>query len=63
MSEPDDILKCLICLAVAIDPWQHGVCGRLFCEICLNEHGKDKPCPNCRMKKPLLQYFKDSKSK
>ena len=61
MSEPDDALKCLICLAVARDPWQHGKCGRLFCEKCLNKYGKDKFCPNCRMKNP--QYMEDARSK
>ena len=60
VSEPDDALKCLICLAVARDPWQHGKCGRLFCEKCLNEYGKDKPCPNCRTEEPV--YFEDNKS-
>ena len=40
VSEPDNDLKCLICLKVAEEPWQHGKCGRLFCEKCLNEHGK-----------------------
>ena len=61
ISEPDDSLKCLLCLAVARDPWQHGKCGRLFCYECLKKYGKDKPCPNCRMKQPL--YFEDCKSK
>ena len=61
VSEPDDALKCLICLAVARDPWQHGECGRLFCQSCLNKHGKGKPCPNCRMEQP--QYLMDAKSK
>ena len=42
------------------DPWQHGECGRLFCEDCLNEYGKKKPCPNCRMEPP--SYFKDNRS-
>ena len=61
VPEPDDALKCLICLAVARDPWQHGKCGRLFCEDCLPKHGKDKPCLNCRMEQP--QYLEDMKSK
>ena len=61
LSEPDDGLKCLICLEVAEDPWQHGECGRLFCEKCLNEHGSHKPCPNCRQARP--QYLKDGRSK
>ena len=60
VSEPDDTLKCLICLAVARDPWQHGECGRLFCEKCLNKYGKEKPCSNCRTEQPT--YFKDNKS-
>ena len=61
VSEPDDSLKCLICLAIARDPWQHGKCGRLFCESCLNSYGKHNPCPNCRMKGP--QYMEDTRSK
>ena len=60
--EPDDALKCLICLEVATDPLQHGKCGRLFCEACiLWKYGEDKPCPNCRMSAP--QYFEDNRSK
>ena len=60
LSEPTDALKCLICLDVAEEPWQHSKCGRLFCEKCLNNYGRDKPCSNCRMEKP--QYFEDSRS-
>ncbi len=59
-AEPDDALKCPICLEVAVLPWQHGTCGRLFCKECLEKYGKDKPCPNCRAKKP--SYFEDTKS-
>ena len=61
VSEPDNDLKCLICLKVAEEPWQHGKCGRLFCEKCLNEHGKKKPCSNCRQEQ--LQYLEDGRSK
>ena len=60
VSEPDDALKCLICLEVAEEPWQHGKCGRLFCKKCLDKHGKNKPCPNCRREGP--QYLEDGKS-
>ena len=62
-SEPDDALKCMICLSVAKDPWQHGheECGRLFCKECIDKNGEDKPCPNCGMEQP--QYFPDSRSK
>ena len=60
VSKPDDDLKCFICLAVARDPWQHGKCGSLFCEKCLNKHGKEKPCPECG-KGP--QYMEDSRGK
>lgn len=59
-SEPDDSLKCLICLEVAKNPWQHGKCGRLFCKECLDKIGAYQPCPNCRMEHP--QYFEDNKS-
>ena len=60
VSEPDDEYKCLICLEVAEEPWQHGECGRLFCEKCLNKLGRNKPCPNCR---GGPQYFKDARGK
>ena len=60
VSEPDDVLKCLICLAVARDPWQHVKCGRIFCQNCLNRYGKNKPCPNCRMEPPM--YMEDARS-
>ena len=59
--EPDDALLCQICLAVARDPWQHGKCGKLFCEKCINRYGKRKPCPNCRAEQP--KYMEDTKSK
>ena len=61
LSQPDDALKCLICLEVAEEPWQHGKCGRLFCEKCLNKLGRKKPCPHCRQKQP--QYLEDGRSK
>ena len=60
VSEPDDALKCLICLDVARDPMQHGECGKLFCKECLEKHGKDRPCPNC---KTQSEYYRDNKSK
>lgn len=61
ISEPPDSLKCLICLDVAEEPWQHAKCGRLFCRKCIEDYGKTKLCPFCRNKKP--QYFEDNKSK
>lgn len=48
VGELDDELKCLICLDVAKDPLQHETCGKLFCEECIEKHGKEKPCPYCR---------------
>ena len=60
ISDPDSALLCVICLEAAEEPWQHGKCGRLLCEECLEELGRDKPCPNCRMEQP--QYFEDNKS-
>ena len=59
VSEPDDALKCLICLEVAKEPRQHEKCGRLFCKKCLYEYGKVKPCPSCRDVQP--QYFMDAR--
>ena len=32
----------------------------LFCEKCLDEYEKDKPCPNCKMEK--AEYLEDNKS-
>ena len=41
--EPDDELKCVICLEVAREPFQHEECGKLLCKECLEEYGRDKP--------------------
>jgi hypothetical protein len=60
VAELDDALKCLICLEVANDPLQHEGCGKLFCKECLEKHGRDKPCPNCRGEG---NYYRDNKSK
>ena len=60
VTEPDDELKCLICLDVARDPLQHEECGKLFCRECLEKHGKKKPCPNCKTKDS--KYYQDKKS-
>ena len=61
ITEPDDDLKCMICMSVAKDPWKHRKCGRLFCKECINKYGEGIPCPNCRKKKP--RYFEDTRSK
>ncbi len=61
VKEPPDSLKCLICMMVVSDPWQHGDCGRVYCKVCLDEFRKVKDiCPNCRAKSPVL--FKDGRS-
>ena len=60
VSEPDDALKCPICLDVAEEPWQHVECGRIFCKECLDKYGRDKCCSYCTMDQP--QYFPDNKS-
>ena len=60
ISEPDEDLKCVICLEVARDPMQHEECGKLFCKECLEKYSKDKPCPNC---KTGSRYYRDNKSK
>ncbi len=59
--EPNDVLKCLICFELCEDPWQHEKCGRLFCRKCVEDYGREKPCPNCREKRP--KYFEDNRSK
>ena len=61
VSEPDDDLKCLICLGIARDPLQHEECGKLFCKVCLEKYGKNKPCPNCRAKQS--HYYADKRSR
>lgn len=61
LSDPDDELKCPICLEVSEEPWQHGRCGRLFCKQCLEKYGRGKPCPHCMERRP--DYFEDTKSK
>lgn len=62
LSEPPDGLKCLICMLVARQPYQHGVCGKLFCESCLEEYtSRTRSCPHCRDRE--AQYFQDNRSK
>ena len=61
LSEPADILKCLICLSVARDPRQHEECGKLFCSECIEKYGTDKPCPNC--KQTGTQFYKDNRGR
>ena len=61
LSEPDDALKCPICLSIAREPRQHEECGKLFCNACIEKYGTHKPCPNC--KKSGAQFYKDHRSK
>ncbi len=60
LTELDQDLKCLICLGVAKKPLQHEACGKLFCKECLERHGREKPCPNCR--DTNSHYYVDNKS-
>jgi len=60
LTQPDDSLKCAICLEIADLPKQHEDCGRLFCSKCIERHGT-KPCPVCRAKNP--KYFLDKRGK
>lgn len=61
LTEPDDALKCLICLGIAKKPRQHSKCGKLFCKDCIERYGKEKACPHCKREQP--QYFGDTRSK
>ena len=61
VTEPADDLKCLICLDVAQHPLQHEVCGKLFCKECLEKHGRDKPCPNCKVQGQSSKYYEDKR--
>ena len=60
ITEPDESLKCSICLEVAVDPKQEEGCGKLFCRECIRKNGS-QPCPNCRTGHP--NYYNDKKSK
>ena len=60
VTPASDCLLCPVCLDVSSDPWQHDKCGKVFCRKCLEQYGKDQPCPHCREKQP--QYFEDTKS-
>lgn len=59
ITQPDNDLKCVICLDVAREARQHEECGKLFCRECIEKNGK-RPCPNCRAQNP--HYYKDLKS-
>ena len=52
VSEPDENLKCCICLEVARYPKQEEEGGKLFCNDCLEEYElKTKgslSCPHCK---------------
>ena len=61
VRDPENDLKCAICLEVAKDPHQHEECGKLFCKECIDKYGRYKPCPHCRTQGS--QYFRDNRSK
>ena len=59
--KPQISLQCMICSKVAKDPLQHESCGKLFCRLCLEKKGRDKPCHHCG--KQGTQFYVDNKSK
>jgi late competence protein required for DNA uptake (superfamily II DNA/RNA helicase) len=59
VQEPEDDLKCIICSNVAEDPMQHVKCGKLFCKECLENEGRDQPCPSCKMD---AEFYPDTRS-
>lgn len=52
-TPPNDLI-CLICTFVAKDPQQLTCCGKIFCQVCLEEQKKRSTvtnkhrCPQCR---------------
>ena len=60
VTEPNDSLICSICLKLAKEPKQEVVCGKLFCNQCVEKKGNNT-CPSCKTKQP--QYFSDKRSK
>ncbi len=60
INEPSDALRCQICLEVAREPVQHENCGKLFCQECIEKHGKKRSCPSCQNGS---RYFLDRKSR
>jgi len=60
LSKPDDTLRCMICLGVAREPYQHAVCGKLFCKECIESLLTDDCCPNCR--RAGAPFYPDIKS-
>ena len=60
VTEPDDSLKCSICLEVVVNPEKEIECGKLYCNECIRKNG-EKPCPTCRTDSP--KFFSDKKSK
>ena len=61
IQEPDEDLRCAVCSHVAEDPIQHVDCGKLFCKRCLEKHGDDSTCPECKTEGKT--FFPDTKSK
>jgi late competence protein required for DNA uptake (superfamily II DNA/RNA helicase) len=59
LKEPEDELKCAVCLKIAQNPMQHEDCGTLFCKECLEQ--ANKPCPRCASEGS--NYYRDKRSK
>ena len=62
VSKVDESFCCGICLSVAMEPRQHGKCGKLFCKQCLTKYQTmKKDCPYCRQNR--AEFFEDNRSK
>ena len=51
VETPPDDLMCLICTFAAKDPHQLTCCGKICCQVCLEENKKSSmtnKCPQCR---------------
>ena len=62
VEPPPDDLICLICTFVAKDPQQLTCCGKIYCQVCLEEQQKcSNRCAQCR--KVGAASFEDQRSK
>ena len=62
LAPPSDALVCQICLFVARNPKQHEVCGRLFCEGCLQKLPHPSPVLPVKIQAPPISVMSEVSS-